>query len=94
MANAIHLKNFSLDSFDSDLFFRTDLVENDMLLRGELQVTLNRGDVFLFHSGLLHSANRNRSEETKLSLVFTYYDKANFPREGSRSDKLPPIEVC
>ena len=88
-----HLKNFSLDSFDPDLFFRTDLKENENLLRAELQVTLNPGDVFLFHSRLLHSANRNRSDETKLSLVLTYYDKANAPSQGTRSDRLPPIEV-
>ena len=88
-----HLKNFSLNSFDPDLFFRTDLKENKKLLLGELQVTLDPGDVLLFHSRLLHSANRNRSHETKLSLVFTYYDKTNAPNEGTRSDRLPPIEV-
>ena len=88
-----HLKNFSLNSFDADLFFRTDFKENEKLLLDELQVTLNPGDVLLFHSRLLHSANRNRSDETKLSLVFTYYDKANAPNEGTRSDRLPPIEV-
>ena len=88
-----HLKTYSLDCFDTDLFFRTDLEKNEKILRGELQVSLNPGDVFLFHSRLLHSANRNRSNETKLSFVFTYHDKANAPLEGSRSAKLPSIEV-
>ena len=88
-----HLTEFSPSSFDSDLFFRTDSKENKEFLRGELQITLNAGDVFLFHSRLLHAANRNRSDETKLSLVFTYYDESNSPQKGTRSDYLPPIQV-
>ena len=88
-----HLREFSSSAFDPDLFFRTDFDGNKEFLRGELQITLNPGDVFLFHSKLLHSANRNRSDETKLSLVFTYYDESNSPNKGSRSDKLPPIQV-
>ena len=42
---------------------------------------------------LLHSASRNRSDETKYSAVFTYCDKDKRPIADTRSSALPLIAL-
>ena len=88
-----HGLDFESECFDKDLFFRTDLIKNKTLLKNCKQVELGKGDVLFFHSRLLHAADRNRSDETKVSLVFTYHLENNLPIKGSRSDGLPSLRV-
>jgi phytanoyl-CoA hydroxylase len=77
--------------YDEALFLRTDLDETKALLASQTRVELDAGDVLFFHARLLHAAGRNRTPETKLSLVFTYHATDNLPLPGTRSASIPDI---
>jgi phytanoyl-CoA hydroxylase len=79
--------------FDASLFLRTDLIENKELIAQAVRVELKQGDVLFFHSRLFHAAGRNSSDETKLSVVFTYHESTNRPIEDTRSARFPGIIV-
>jgi phytanoyl-CoA hydroxylase len=82
-----------LDSgrFDATMFLRPDLPENKLLIQQARTVELNPGDVLFFHSRLFHAAGRNLSDETKLSVVFTYHQASNKPISDTRSARFPSI---
>ncbi|MEO2177810.1 MAG: phytanoyl-CoA dioxygenase family protein [bacterium] len=77
--------------FDASLFLRTDLAENKSMIAQSVQVELKQGDVLFFHSRLFHAAGRNLSEQTKLSVVFTYHQSTNQPIKDTRSARFPGI---
>lgn len=70
---------------DDQLFFRDDVPINKPLLDSAIPVELNAGDVLFFHARTLHSAGRNRTEQSKQSAVFTFRPSDNLPVSGSRS---------
>ncbi len=76
---------------DQDLFFRSDLAENQPLIDSRQFVRLDPGDVLFFHCRTLHAASRNTSAETKFSAVFTFRSADNSPLSGSRSAALPEL---
>jgi phytanoyl-CoA hydroxylase len=88
-----HTLNFEPERFDDALFFREDEVSNRALLEKRVPVEMNQGDVLFFHCRLLHAAGRNRSRETKYSVVFTYCAADNRPIAGTRSASLPLIRL-
>jgi phytanoyl-CoA hydroxylase len=88
-----HLMEIDTGRFDAALFLRPDLPENKALIVRSEVVTLNKGDVLFFHSRLFHAAGRNLTNDTKLSLVFTYHESANHPIRGTRSAEFPSITV-
>lgn len=51
------------------------------------------GDVLFFHAGVFHAAGRNKTDERKLSVVFTYHRADNAPLAGTRSAHLPPAAI-
>ena len=75
--------------FDAALFLRPDLPENKTMIEQSSAVELKQGDVLFFHSKLFHAAGRNLTNETKLSLVFTYHQADNRPIQGTRSARFP-----
>ncbi len=79
--------------FDAALFLRTDLTQNKALLNQAVPVELKRGDVLFFHSQLFHAAGRNRTDEVKLSVVFTYHESENRPIENTRSARFPSVKL-
>ena len=88
-----HARQFEPGRFDAALFLRPDLPENKQLIAGSVTVELNQGDLLFFHSRLFHAAGRNRSNETKFSVVFTYHESANNPIKETRSAKFPGIDL-
>lgn len=88
-----HALSLAADRFDSERFFRTDISENRALMHQALRAELEAGDVLLFHSGLLHAAGRNQTEQRKLALVFTYRAADNLPQPGSRSASVQDVEL-
>ena len=78
---------------DSDLFLRTDLADNAALTATAVDVELSAGDVLLFHCRTFHAAGANRTDQTKLSVVFTYRGEGNPPTPGSRSAALPEMLI-
>ena len=86
-----HKMKFSTDRFDDEQFFRIDMNENRQLMHQSMRAELAAGDVLLFHSGLLHAAGRNHTNERKLALVYTYRSEDNLPLEGSHSARLDDL---
>ena len=87
-----HRMDFDSARFDSAQFFRTNLADNQALLRIERVADLRAGDVLFFHARTLHAAGRNTTDATKFSLVFTYRPKDNLPLAG-RSAVAPEIAL-
>lgn len=77
------------EQLDSELFFRSDLPENQEILTRSIPVELQAGDVLLFHCRTLHAASRNFTNQTKYSVVFTFRAGDNPPLPGTRSSSEP-----
>lgn len=86
-----HREPLDRGRFDDEIFFRTDLPENQELLDRSQPVELEAGDVLFFHCRTLHGAGRNLTGETKYSVVFTFHGADNRPVAGSRSAGLPEL---
>ncbi len=80
-----HQLELPAECFDEQAFFRTDLPGNAALIRTAVSPELNAGDVVFFHCNTLHSAEQNRTNQVKLSLVFTYHSVDNAPLPNTRS---------
>jgi len=61
------------------------------LIETKVSSRLKQGDVVLFHSKLLHRANSNRSENAKISFVYTVKGASTKATEGTRSSSYPEI---
>ena len=88
-----HKEDLPGGRFDAELFLRTDLAANKLLLNRAVSIELQSGDALFFHSRLLHAAGRNLTDSTKFSLVFTYHEASNRPIENTRSARFPSIKV-
>jgi phytanoyl-CoA hydroxylase len=88
-----HRMTISPECFDSALFLRTDAPVNRHMIAASVAVPLRAGDVLFFHSRLFHAAGRNETDETKLSLVYTYHAESNRPVAGTRSARFPSIAL-
>lgn len=88
-----HREAYSPSSFDQDLFFRSDLPGNQPALARRILAELNPGDVLFFHARTLHAATRNRSRQTKMSVVFTFRGGDNPPVPGSRSAEFAELLI-
>lgn len=80
-----HRQEFAAHQFDSALFFRTDLPENEELIQTRVPVELDPGDVLFFHCLTLHAASKNHTQQPKFAAVFTFRPEDNPPRPGTRS---------
>lgn len=88
-----HRMAFAPERLDAQRFLRPDRPENQALLATEIAAELEPGDVLFFHALTFHAAARNRTDETKVSLVFTYRAADNLPLADSRSASLPDIAL-
>ena len=86
-----HRQYFDASRLDEASFLRDELAENQALIDSHIDVVLHAGDVLFFHCRTLHAAGRNRTEETKLSVVFTFRPADNLPVPGTRSSRLPEL---
>ncbi|WP_437204398.1 phytanoyl-CoA dioxygenase family protein [Planctomicrobium sp. SH664] len=88
-----HRAQYSKQAFDEAVFFRDDLPENQQVLSQRILAELNPGDVLFFHCRTLHAATRNRTQDTKFSVVFTFRGLDNPPLPGSRSASAPELLI-
>ena len=88
-----HRMDFAAERLDEAQFLRTDVAENGELLRSQIPVELEPGDVLFFHCRLFHAAGNNRSTQTKFSAVFTYHAADNAALPGTRSAGQPDIPL-
>ncbi|HHD80015.1 MAG TPA: hypothetical protein ENK99_00150, partial [Campylobacterales bacterium] len=51
--------------------FSQEYEPNKAILRKKVSTELQKGDVVIFHSLLLHRANKNNTDKAKLSFVYT-----------------------
>jgi len=86
-----HKMSFSVEQFDEKEYFRDDTEKNMSLIETKVSTTLQKGDVVLFHSTLLHRANKNSTNKPKISFVYTVKGASTKAIEGSRSDKYAEI---
>jgi len=86
-----HRQIYPPSSFDKDLFFRSDLPENQEVIQNRVLAELNPGDVLFFHARTLHAATRNSSQQTKFSVVLTFRSLDNPPIPDSRSASHPEL---
>ncbi len=83
-----HKMHFEANQFDEKDYFKDDGDKNIALINKKVLTTLQKGDVVLFHSMLLHRANGNISNKDKISFVYTVRGKSTTPIKGTRSDTL------
>jgi phytanoyl-CoA hydroxylase len=88
-----HSMELAHDRLDDRMFLREDLLENQKLISNRVTPVLESGDVVFFHCRTFHAAGNNRTDNVKLSLVFTYHAADNPPLPGTRSASLPPVAV-
>jgi len=86
-----HLMQFKPEQFDAKEYFREDTKENATLIAQKVSTTLKKGDVIIFHSLLLHRANKNSTDQAKISFVYTVKGEKTRAIEGSRSSQYPEI---
>ncbi len=86
-----HRMHFDADQFDEKEYFREEFEKNIPLIEKKVSTTLQRGDVVLFHSLLLHRANKNDTDIPKISFVYTVKGASTKVIEGTRSAEYPEI---
>jgi len=86
-----HTLPVSRDRLDDALFLRTDLAENAALVAQKVPAELEPGDALVFHCRTFHAAGRNRTDQTKYSVVFTFRPADNPPKPGTRSASMPEL---
>ena len=88
-----HKIEFDNNSFDEKLFFRDDYKPNQEYIKKRVSIPLKKGDIVLFHSKTLHRANRNITNEPKISFVYTVKGISNKAIPNTRSSKYPEIKL-
>ena len=86
-----HRVNFLEEQFGEKDYFDTKHPLNVSLIETKASYTLNKGDILIFHSKLLHRANANSSNQVKVSLVYTVKGKAVNVLKNSRSSQYSEI---
>lgn len=80
-----HTMKFKPGQFDDKEYFSEHDERNKHLIATKSSTMLEKGDVILFHSLLLHRANKNSTNEVKVSFVYTVKGLATQALKGSRS---------
>ena len=88
---ASHKMTFSSEQFDEKEYFSDDYAPNKEILTHKVSTDLQKGDVVLFHSLLLHRANKNSTSNTKISFVYTVKGLHTKAENGTRSAQFPEI---
>ena len=88
-----HLMHFDSEQFDEKEYIREDLEENVKLIEKKVSTTLKKGDIIIFHSLLLHRANKNNTDTPKISFVYTVKGESTHAIEGTRSSEYPEIKL-
>jgi phytanoyl-CoA hydroxylase len=88
-----HKMNFDADQFDEKEYFSQSNEANKNLIATKVSSDLQKGDVVLFHSLLLHRANKNTTNKEKISFVYTVKGSKTRAQTGTRSAEFPEIAL-
>ncbi len=86
-----HNMKFNTYQFDEKEYFRDDLKENMSLINTKKSINLSKGDVLIFHSKLLHRADKNSTDKPKISFVYTVKGALTEALKDSRSASYKEI---
>ena len=86
-----HKMAFGSEQFEDKQYFSSTHKQNQELIESSTQTTLQKGDVVIFHSKLLHRANKNRTDKAKISFVYTVKGQKNLALSNSRSSSYKEI---
>jgi len=86
-----HKMLFSAEQFDEKEYFSTSNEKNMLLIKSKVSTNLEKGDVVLFHSLLLHRANKNNTDKPKISFVYTVKGAKTQAQKETRSSEFPEI---
>ncbi|MBD3788969.1 MAG: phytanoyl-CoA dioxygenase family protein [Campylobacterales bacterium] len=88
-----HRMHFDADQFDEKEYFREDSPKNSALIQSKVSTRLQRGDVVIFHSLLLHRANKNDTDEPKIAFVYTVKGSRTKAIENTRSSAYSEVAL-
>lgn len=86
-----HKMHFDSEQFDEKEYFSEEHVKNKNIIATKVFTDLEKGDVVLFHSLLLHRANKNSTDKPKISFVYTVKGSETKAIAGTRSSEFPEI---
>jgi len=86
-----HTMQFASEQFDEKEYFSETKEENQKLIASKVSTDLHKGDVVLFHSLLLHRANKNSTNKPKISFVYTVKGARTQAMKQTRSAEFPEI---
>jgi len=86
-----HTMKFNKEQFEEKEYFSETEPSNMSLIETKESFLLNRGDVVIFHSKLLHRANANKTDRVKLSFVYTVKGKSVNVIKNSRSSQYSEV---
>ena len=88
-----HKMTFEEEQFDEKEYFSETYASNQEIIAQKVSTNLEKGDVVLFHSLLLHRANKNSTDKAKISFVYTVKGEKTKAEVGSRSAEFPEIAL-
>jgi phytanoyl-CoA hydroxylase len=88
-----HKMSFDISQFDDKEYFKEDIEPNISLINTKVSYNLKKGDVVLFHCKLLHRANKNSTNEPKISFVYTVKGASNKALPNTRSTEFDEVEL-
>jgi phytanoyl-CoA hydroxylase len=88
-----HKMQFDSEQFDEKEYFSQENEKNKKLIATKVSTNLQKGDVVLFHSLLLHRANKNSTDRPKISFVYTVKGAKTEAIKGTRSSEFPEIAL-
>ncbi len=88
-----HKMDFDASQFDEKEYFSLASEKNRALIATKVSFDLEKGDVLLFHCKLLHRANKNVTDDPKISFVYTVKGINNHAIEETRSTEYPEITL-
>ncbi|HHO42526.1 MAG TPA: phytanoyl-CoA dioxygenase family protein [Epsilonproteobacteria bacterium] len=88
-----HTMQFKSYQFDDKDYFKNDHPLNVPLIKNKVSLKLQRGDVVIFHSLLLHQAGANTTNKPKISFVYTVKGSRTQAIQNTRSSAYLEIPL-
>jgi phytanoyl-CoA hydroxylase len=88
-----HKMQFDEKQFDEKEYFSETFEVNQEIIAKKVSTQLHRGDVVIFHSLLLHRANKNSTDRAKISFVYTVKGLKTEATPETRSSKFTEIPL-
>lgn len=90
---ASHKMHFKAEQFDEKEYLSETYAPNQKIIATKVSTDLKKGDVLIFHSLLLHRANKNNTDKAKISFVYTVKGDKTKANRGTRSAEFPEISL-